>query len=93
VHVDTVRNGPPERDPLGRELCERVERRLAGRVDGVHQTGHRRDQVGVAGQWHQRVELRGSLDQHQVGLQLGEGGRDRPGRPWAVVPDPEDVDG
>ena len=88
-----VRERPACRDPLRREVGERVERRLPGLVDGVHQAGDGRHHVGLAQQVDDRVELRAALDQDEVGRLLLERSTHGPGRAGTVVAYAVDVDG
>ncbi len=92
AHVDAVVEGPPQRDPLGGEDGERVERRPPRLVDGVDEPGDRRHEVGVGGERHERVELGRALDDDDVGLQLVERTRDGPRGARTVVPDAEHLD-
>ena len=91
ARVDAVREGPAQRDPLRREGREGVEdgaRRL-GRVVG--QQRDRRLHVLVRGKGQQRPGVGWPLDEHGVGLQLLERGRDGPRRAGAMVADAQDV--
>lgn len=86
---DTVRQGPADRDPFGRERGERPERRPAWVVHRMGEQGDGRPHLLVGGERQQRVALGRALDEHRLRAGRVQGGTDGAGGPRAVVPHPE----
>ncbi len=84
-----VAERPADRDPLGRELGERPERRPARVVHRMGEQRHRWSHPLVGGERQQCVALGRPLDEDGPRSGRIQRGTDRAGRSGTVVPDPE----
>ena len=80
-----VLQGPADGVPFRREICEGVVDGATGFIDRVDEDGDGGLHIGVGGQRHHVVGVRGTFDEETVGFELVEGVDEGARRAWAVV--------